>query len=86
MGFLAKYFGLVKFVQQNNNYVVFDDYFQSEFNESQFGKAVAKTSASGWANGEPQPMVFDNSMTTTGSLQLKGHRQKQSKCLLPLSG
>jgi len=27
MGFLSKYFGLVKFVQQNNNYVVFDDYF-----------------------------------------------------------
>lgn len=25
--FLAKHYGLRKFVQQNNNYVVFDDYF-----------------------------------------------------------
>ena len=29
-GFLAKYFNLVNYVQQNNNYVVFDDYFSDE--------------------------------------------------------
>lgn len=79
MGFLAKYFGLVKFVQQNNNYVVFDDYFQSDLNESQFGKAVAKTSASGWGNPDQPTSAFDKSMTTTGSLQLKGPRQNLSK-------
>ena len=27
MGFLAKHFQLRSYVQQNNNYVVFDDYF-----------------------------------------------------------
>jgi len=27
MGFLAKHFYLTRHVQQNNNYVVFDDYF-----------------------------------------------------------
>lgn len=27
MGFLAKHFKLSSYVQQNNNYVVFDDYF-----------------------------------------------------------
>ena len=26
--FLAKYYGLSKYVTQNNNFVVFDDYFQ----------------------------------------------------------
>ena len=29
MGFLLKHFGLRNYVQQNNNYVVFDDYFSS---------------------------------------------------------
>ena len=28
MGFLAKHFNLIKYVQQNNNYVVFEDYFE----------------------------------------------------------
>lgn len=27
--FLAKYYGLQKYVTQNNNFVVFDDYFQA---------------------------------------------------------
>lgn len=27
IGFLTKHFGLTNYVQQNNNYVVFDDYF-----------------------------------------------------------
>ena len=29
-GFLAKHYGLKSFVQQNNNYVVFDDYYVSK--------------------------------------------------------
>ena len=29
MGFLSKHFNLRNYVQQNNNYVVFDDYFTS---------------------------------------------------------
>lgn len=30
MGFLAKHFGLSNYVQQNNNYVVFDDYYNTD--------------------------------------------------------
>ena len=30
IGFLAKHFGLKNYVQQNNNYVVFDQYFEDE--------------------------------------------------------
>ena len=29
MGFLAKHFNLTRYVQQNNNYVVFEDYFDN---------------------------------------------------------
>ena len=29
MGFLAKHFNLTKYVQQNNNYVVFEEYFDN---------------------------------------------------------
>jgi alpha-tubulin N-acetyltransferase 1 len=56
LGFLRKYFGLTRFVQQNNNYVVFDDFYTVDsqlcFNESKFGGLHGKTSASGWINAE----------------------------------
>ena len=35
MGFLAKHFNLHSYVQQNNNYVVFDDYFATGDSVSQ---------------------------------------------------
>lgn len=30
MGFLAKHFNLTKYVHQNNNYVVFEEYFEGD--------------------------------------------------------
>lgn len=40
MGFLAKYFNLTKCVQQNNNYVVFDDYYNTESPTENLGMGV----------------------------------------------
>jgi alpha-tubulin N-acetyltransferase 1 len=50
MGFLAKYFNLTKYVQQNNNYVVFDDYYSTEPGSNEKQPVHGRTQASGWNN------------------------------------
>ena len=52
MGFLAKHFNLRSHVQQNNNYVVFDEYYSAI--------AAAKGSPAGKEESR-KSMSFDNS-------------------------
>ena len=40
MGFLAKHFNLRSHVRQNNNYVVFDDYYTAASNRKDENKAT----------------------------------------------
>ena len=45
MGFLAKHFRLTSFVPQNNNYVVFDDYFRTNDTMKPVVKATLRQSS-----------------------------------------
>lgn len=76
LSFLRKYFGLAKYVQQNNNYVVFDDYYSVEsslgFNDSQFGRIHGKTATSGWTNeNENHQTIYEKPLARTGMIQPK---------------
>ena len=59
MGFLAKHFNLRNHVQQNNNYVVFDDYYTTA------GDTGAATNPSQSTTAYDNPSVFGQSHMTS---------------------
>lgn len=64
LGFLAKHYGLIDYVPQNNNFVVFKKYFEQHENiENNYNKSV-------FVNQKIDPLIFDKISNDNEDLEI----------------